>query len=414
MSTNWIGRIVLFGTGCGLALLPDPKVRANTPPLRETVESIQFWDSATLKAGRRFETTRTGPGSPVSFGPASIDPRGARIVASQAIWSGAEGPGMPAPGFAGLRTDPGRIGFRADGGVVAAASDGIWEVDFQAGRKERLLAGSFQRLEISANASHALAQASEHDEVHVHAIPDGTVLGRFASAPNAIWSIAPTGDHVAIAETDSNNRWTVRVVAFQPDRVVGERAGWPPLAWAPDGKILAMRSGNDSVDLWNLATGSSTSQAHGHVELTALAFMPDGGLVTAGQRQAWSETGELRVWDGKVGKLLIKVETAGRVRNLAVTADGKTVIGVIHEDRNIPGSSGSCGASPTPPPRGDFGGLPGRIATGDGAGTADSAVQEDSTARTAWRAMVGFGLVIGVVLAAYLVRRIFVGTVRTD
>jgi WD40 repeat protein len=74
------------------------------------------------------------------------------------------------------------------------------------------------------------------------------------------------------------------------------------LAASPDGKLLASSSLDDTVRLWDAATGQQIYRLPGHGELggwRALAFTPEGKRLAS-----WGDDMYLRVWDMGTGKAL--------------------------------------------------------------------------------------------------------------
>jgi WD40 repeat protein len=73
----------------------------------------------------------------------------------------------------------------------------------------------------------------------------------------------------------------------------GLAAASPTIAFAPDGRTLAAASQDQSVHLWDIATGKVVSALRGHEgSVTALAFAPDGKTLASGS----SDTTVL-IWD---------------------------------------------------------------------------------------------------------------------
>jgi WD40 repeat protein len=124
--------------------------------------------------------------------------------------------------------------------------------------------------------------------------------------------------------------WDMRVVQVR-DLATGKTRdtiawGSGPLAFSPDGKILAMDSPDRTVKLWDLATqqvrASLTPPQRSWV--SALAFSSDGRYIAGAGQFGW-----VQIWDAATGQsraTLLAGENAWTgARVIALSPDGKTV-----------------------------------------------------------------------------------------
>ena len=82
--------------------------------------------------------------------------------------------------------------------------------------------------------------------------------------------------------------------------------GMKLMAISPDGQTLAsLRSGSNTIKLWNLNTGDMQRSLDGKVEgISALAISPDGKLLASA-----TGSGKIQVWDLRAGELLFSFES---------------------------------------------------------------------------------------------------------
>ncbi|OEU96247.1 WD40 repeat domain-containing serine/threonine protein kinase [Streptomyces oceani] len=93
------------------------------------------------------------------------------------------------------------------------------------------------------------------------------------------------------------------------------------VAFSPDGKTLATGSGDETVRLWDVASGKSTATLTGHEDaVDSVAFSPDGKTLATGGG------GTVRLWDVASGKSTATLTGhEGAEVSVAFGPDGKTL-----------------------------------------------------------------------------------------
>ncbi|MEU7457551.1 protein kinase domain-containing protein [Streptosporangium roseum] len=158
-----------------------------------------------------------------------------------------------------------------------------------------------------------------------------TLLGQ----PLAGYSVAfsPDGKILAIDSGDDTVRlWDVATRTPIGPPLTSHDKGVSAVAFSPDGKILATGSGDGTVRLWDVATNTSIGRPlTGHsyavydgvyVGVSAVAFSPDGKLLAADDDDA------VRLWDvatrTPIGRPLTgRDKLTGSVSAVAFSPDGK-------------------------------------------------------------------------------------------
>src|SRR5262249_41287000 len=98
---------------------------------------------------------------------------------------------------------------------------------------------------------------------------------------------------------------------------------YPPLAFSPDGKVLALGGPDRKVRSWEVATGKELpALSKRGWWVTSLAFLPRGHTLLSLN----AEDPFVYLWDVRTGKELRKLPLGpSRWRELALSADGKVV-----------------------------------------------------------------------------------------
>jgi WD40 repeat protein len=117
----------------------------------------------------------------------------------------------------------------------------------------------------------------------------------------------------------------------EQSRLRGHKGAVTAVAFSPDDRLIASGSADNSVKLWDAATGKELRSLEGHQAcVTGVAFSPDGqSMVTA------SADRTVRVWEVATGKMMQRLQGHdGPVTCVAYSPDGRSVASGS-EDRTL-------------------------------------------------------------------------------
>jgi WD40 repeat protein len=196
---------------------------------------------------------------------------------------------------------PGRLAFSPDGTRLAA---GAVVIDVRSGRVLRVFRGQLTPVAGAAFSPDGtlLATASFDGNVRVWDAVDGSVRADIALGADD-WAsdvvFAPDGTVLAGACDDSETvrLWDPRTGGTVASFAIGADA--TSVDFSPDGRLLAVGSWSDTVDLWDVAAGVVTGALEGHESAVKdVAFSPDGRLLATACLDK-----KTRVWDVAAGTL---------------------------------------------------------------------------------------------------------------
>jgi RNA polymerase sigma factor (sigma-70 family) len=310
-----------------LALSPGGKQLA----VRAFGGTIRLWDTATGREvrtlGKKADPPAAGagavavagvpfvPGPSMSFSPdgktlafAGPDPEDPKSGAVVKIWDTATGRKLRRiadPDAAALVAVP---RFAPDGKALAwAKSDGTIRVIELATGKE----------------FHVLKCPGEK--------PRGFLMMNFAFSPDSKTLVAQSPLDSELLVWDTATGKELRRFRRPANRfgLAGATSGL--LAVSPDGRLLAVGSGDHAVHLLDAATGKELGGTAGHRSaVVSVRHAPDGKTVTT-----TSEDGTIRGWDALTGEELRRVTLAEGSNAYALSADGRMLAvaqtdGAIH------------------------------------------------------------------------------------
>ncbi|CBF80695.1 WD40 repeat domain-containing protein [Aspergillus nidulans FGSC A4] len=142
----------------------------------------------------------------------------------------------------------------------------------------------------------------------------GAELQTLEGHSNSVWAVLASG-----SDDETVRLWDPATGSLQ--QTLEGHSGWVlSVAFSPDGRLLASGSFDKTVRLWDPATGSLQQTLRGHSNwVRSVAFSPDGRLLASG---SFDKT--VRLWDPATGSLQQTLRGhSDTVRSVAFSPDGR-------------------------------------------------------------------------------------------
>ena len=191
------------------------------------------------------------------------------------------------------------------------------------------------------------------DSVHTVAFsPDRTTLASGSSDGTVkLWNVSRR----ELLATLEGHTHSVRTVAFSRNGILASGSlngirlwdvttqseiavleGTAPVAFSPDGTLLASGSGNRTIALWDARTLEKVATLEGHTEqINTVAFSPDGTLLASGSGNFGSEDQTVRLWDVARREEIATFEHTGAIWSVAFSPDGAVLASAVGSPENV-------------------------------------------------------------------------------
>jgi WD40 repeat protein len=199
-----------------------------------------------------------------------------------------------------------------------------------------------------------LTSGSLDQPVQVWAVATGKKILTLAGHSGDVFSVAYSPDGSRLATTGEDQ--TIRVWETTPpseyflmngglrsllNSLLRRSKSVRQLVFSPDGKHLAVASGNTDVPVmvWDASNGQEVHSFPGpSSDVTCVAFSPDGKRLASGY-SGWENgrqgDGEVKVWSLTPRKELLTLKGHGKINSVALSPDGKRLASVSRDDPNV-------------------------------------------------------------------------------
>lgn len=294
-------------------------------------KTLKLWDAGS------GQLLRTLSGHTREVASVAFSPDGGKLVSGSGdntvrIWDAATGASLRT--LQGHINTPDTIVFSPDGRrILSGSSDWTlktWDVATGQLLRSDRGEGNIASVALSADGRRTLVGGGTMLELRD--VATGTTLRTFGAKLSSVVAVtlSPDGSRIISGSNDNSLRlWDAATGRLLRTSSVSDSV--VSVAFSPDGSKIASASAGsedpprpDKLELWDAATGKLLRNFSGDLNAVILVkFSPDGGsLLTAG---AYDSDTALQLWDAATGKLRRSFKTTDGVFSAAFSPDGKQV-----------------------------------------------------------------------------------------
>lgn len=142
---------------------------------------------------------------------------------------------------------------------------------------------------------------------------------------------SPDGQNIILIDDGAIKLWEVAAGQLRILESFNETDYDGPVVFSPDGQKIALESWNNSIKLWNLASGQLLHTLEGHASnVNFVSFSPDGKIIATA-----SDDNTIKLWEVDSGRLIRTLEgSSSGAKSVRFSSDGRKIISK-HGDTSI-------------------------------------------------------------------------------